>query len=397
MERHFDPAAVVLKAVLFNHQGRVLIIRRSGCGGSEFWDLPGGRVREGEDFEASARREIEEETGIRPSCLKLFKSEPAAFPDGKPVVARVYTAFARIDPKLGTGHSGFEWANPKNPGERNWLFSQMPQWIAGAPRPQTRSVMCILENNGEILLLKRSMKVSGWSGWYYGVGGSVEDGEEPLDAAYREIREELGLAAGGIELVLAGEPFKLTENHTIFPFRLRSKRRDVKLDWEHDEAVWVRPEHVSRYNCVPFFVRSARALGFDVEAKAKIVNCAVVNGGMLLLLKRGPDVATHRGTWGIVAGYIEPGESPEQAAFKEITEETGLRPSQFRLLKTGMTKSSSSEGITWEMHPFLFESLTDKITLDWEHEEHCWVRPEEIKNYNTTPGMADVLRSVGIL
>lgn len=43
---------------------RLLLVRHS-YGEREFWELPGGRVKRGEDPLASAHREIEEELGLR--------------------------------------------------------------------------------------------------------------------------------------------------------------------------------------------------------------------------------------------------------------------------------------------------------------------------------------------
>ena len=47
----------------------------------------------------------------------------------------------------------------------------------------------------------------------------------------------------------------------------------------------------------------------------------VVNEGELLLQKR-----TDNNLWGLPGGYMEPGETPEQSAERELFEETSLRP-----------------------------------------------------------------------
>jgi 8-oxo-dGTP diphosphatase len=58
----------------------------------------------------------------------------------------------------------------------------------------------------------------------------------------------------------------------------------------------------------------------------EIVACvgAVVQdaAGRLLLIQRGHD--PHRGRWTLPGGWVEPGETPEQAVVREIKEETGL-------------------------------------------------------------------------
>ena len=50
--------------VLFHPDGRVWYGRRAGTAGAHNWQFPQGGVDKGEDIEAAARRELEEETGV---------------------------------------------------------------------------------------------------------------------------------------------------------------------------------------------------------------------------------------------------------------------------------------------------------------------------------------------
>ena len=50
--------------VLFHPDGRVWYGRRAGTAGPHNWQFPQGGVDKGEDVEAAARRELEEETGV---------------------------------------------------------------------------------------------------------------------------------------------------------------------------------------------------------------------------------------------------------------------------------------------------------------------------------------------
>ncbi|MFW9803795.1 MAG: NUDIX domain-containing protein [Candidatus Thorarchaeota archaeon] len=53
------------------------------------------------------------------------------------------------------------------------------------------------------------------------------------------------------------------------------------------------------------------------------VDVAVVDGGMLLLVKRGRD--PYKDSWALPGGFVEYGETVEEAAAREVLEETGLR------------------------------------------------------------------------
>ena len=50
--------------VLFHPDGRVWYGRRANTAGPHNWQFPQGGVDEGEDYEAAARRELAEETGV---------------------------------------------------------------------------------------------------------------------------------------------------------------------------------------------------------------------------------------------------------------------------------------------------------------------------------------------
>lgn len=62
--------------VVFNREGEFLVIKRNGI-----WDLPKGKMEEGEDFETTALREVEEETGLTAlECTGLLLSTFHTYP-----------------------------------------------------------------------------------------------------------------------------------------------------------------------------------------------------------------------------------------------------------------------------------------------------------------------------
>jgi 8-oxo-dGTP pyrophosphatase MutT (NUDIX family) len=86
------------------------------------------------------------------------------------------------------------------------------------------------------------------------------------------------------------------------------------------------PDWVTGADGVPFR-RAARVLLLDAEDR--------------VLLVRGHDVDQPERTWWFtVGGGIDAGETPEQAAVRELTEETGLRIAETELVGPVLTRSA---------------------------------------------------------
>lgn len=58
----------------------------------------------------------------------------------------------------------------------------------------TTVAAALIERDGKILICRRRSDQAHGGKWEF-PGGKVENGETPADAAYRELREELGIAA----------------------------------------------------------------------------------------------------------------------------------------------------------------------------------------------------------
>ena len=107
-------------------------------------------------------------------------------------------------------------------------------------------VLCFLRWGNEVLLLKGAPGKRRWAGRYNGIGGHVERGEDPLQAARREVREETGLEvadlrlAGIVHVGLAQGPGVL-----LFVFAGEAPSRRVRPSGE-GALEWVLPEAVER-------------------------------------------------------------------------------------------------------------------------------------------------------
>ena len=129
----------------------------------------------------------------------------------------------------------------------------------------------------------------------------------------------------------------------------------------------------------------------------KIVTSFITNNDKFLLLKRSEKVKSMKGLWAGVSGIIEKNETPLERAKIEIFEEVGIKESDINLLKSSdliRIESPQYKNHEWEIFPFLFETSTTDIVLNWENSEFKWINPEELSNYETVPSLEKVLANL---
>jgi PncC family amidohydrolase len=126
-----------------------------------------------------------------------------------------------------------------------------------------------------------------------------------------------------------------------------------------------------------------------------VVTCFLEHGGKILILRRSSKVGTYRRSWAGVSGYLETNDIDQ--AYTEISEETDLYKKDLKLMKKGEPLEVIDKDLNrkWIVHPFLFHvKAPDKVKIDWEHTEAKWIKPSELKKYETVPGLARALARV---
>jgi (d)CTP diphosphatase len=120
-----------------------------------------------------------------------------------------------------------------------------------ATEPTREIAAAVLQrDDGRVLLLKRApTHTTNPDKWCF-VTGFVEPGEQPQDAAIRELHEELGLDArparsGRIVLVRTG-----WATLHVHPFLFAVEDFPVRLDREHTSWVWIEPRELYEYDFV---------------------------------------------------------------------------------------------------------------------------------------------------
>jgi 8-oxo-dGTP diphosphatase len=104
--------ALTTDCVIFDPEGRAMLIRRGHPPYAGSYALPGGFVEIGETVEEACRRETLEETGIKVDVLRLVGvySDPARDPRAHTVSAAYVTILPRaVTPKAGSDAAVAEW------------------------------------------------------------------------------------------------------------------------------------------------------------------------------------------------------------------------------------------------------------------------------------------------
>jgi 8-oxo-dGTP diphosphatase len=129
----------------------------------------------------------------------------------------------------------------------------------------------------------------------------------------------------------------------------------------------------------------------------EVVTGFLSKAGNILIFKRSQKVGSYQGRWAGISGYVEKDKTEDEQILIEISEETGLCNNDFYLIKKGIPLDfqDSTLQVIWRVYPFLFEiKEPEKIKIDWEHTEYKWIKPNELKNFETVPSLSEALISV---
>ncbi|WP_191254012.1 NUDIX domain-containing protein [Kordiimonas sediminis] len=105
---------VSAKAILVTRDGKVLVMRKT----SGLWDLPGGKVDDGEKIRKALKREVLEETGLKAKKFRYVASWVKAHPHVGDRYVIVYEADLKHNAKhyevmLSEEHDSYEFMKPR--------------------------------------------------------------------------------------------------------------------------------------------------------------------------------------------------------------------------------------------------------------------------------------------
>ncbi|MDG6901255.1 MAG: NUDIX hydrolase [Nitrososphaerota archaeon] len=111
----------------------------------------------------------------------------------------------------------------------------------------------------------------------------------------------------------------------------------------------------------------------------------VHRGGRLLLVKR--NERPNRGMWFFPGGEVELGETTEEAAVRELREETGLRievEGLFDVITYLPSESWPSTRNQYVIVDYLAKPGTRRVRLNHESSDYGWFTPTQVRKLRTT-------------
>ena len=106
------------------------------------------------------------------------------------------------------------------------------------------------------------------------------------------------------------------------------------------------------------------------------VSSMILIDNKIMVLKRPDTSRSFPGVWSLCTGKIEKGETPEQAAIREIDEETKIT----KLEKKGVLPPFTvrEKNVVWKVHPFLFRADGCTPVLNHENVDYRLIERSEL-------------------
>jgi 8-oxo-dGTP diphosphatase len=122
------------------------------------------------------------------------------------------------------------------------------------------------------------------------------------------------------------------------------------------------------------------------ESTSPIVaaSAAVFRRGRVLIARR----ANPPQLWSLPGGKVEPGESPAQAAVREVREETGV---EIEIVAPAGESEVALPGARYVIHAFAARWRAGEARPGPEASAVEWVKPEDLARYATSEGLAEIV------
>ena len=107
------PYGLTVRGIIKNEKDEILILKRHPKSRTdpEKWELPGGKVEKGEDFDAALVREIKEETNLDGSIGDFCEAVQNDYMHKRTVQIMMYLKDLTGEVKISDEHIDWMWAN----------------------------------------------------------------------------------------------------------------------------------------------------------------------------------------------------------------------------------------------------------------------------------------------
>jgi 8-oxo-dGTP pyrophosphatase MutT (NUDIX family) len=276
-----------------------------------------------------------------------------------------------------------------------------------ATDPRTDFVqVTLVDPRGRVLMQERDEHAPVWPDMWCFPGGGLEEGEEPVDGAVRELAEETGVVLDAGELTDLGGFVLATDRGTFWfhAFVARTTLSDRDVEWhEGRQMVFVEPDPLPDIDVVPSTTLVAPHLlqwiadhPFDPRPDPRRFAGVILvdRRGWILLQERDEHPRIDPEKWGLAGGHVDPGEDFEAAAHRELEEETGVRlpAGALHLFREFVVDHREAYG-TWDVMQ-VFVAATDLTDADIDCREGrqiVFVDPEVARGLDLSSAAVDIV------
>ncbi|MFQ3275132.1 MAG: 8-oxo-dGTP pyrophosphatase MutT (NUDIX family) [Candidatus Nanohaloarchaea archaeon] len=229
-------------------------------------------------------------------------------------------------------------------------------------------------------------------GYWEWIGGKEEEGETIEETAERELKEEIQIDWNEHNFEIRGladsYPSEADSSYLLNPVLIEVDEKtfgeisESDLSNEHDQLEWIELAEFGEFETLGQY----RALERLDLIEGYVALAVLENDGEYLLVQRSEE-NTSSGEWGFVSGKMEEDENPEEAAKRELWEETRVDAEP---LETGDFYIGKGELGYWRLFPVLMETDETEVELNWELSDYKWVNLEELEDMKTMERMKAV-------
>lgn len=117
---------------------------------------------------------------------------------------------------------------------------------------------CLVRYKDKLLLVKRSLELRLYPGYWNGISGFLDDNKSVEDKVYEELSEELGLQKSSIVCIKKGsviiqESEEYQKTWLVFPVLVDVNTDVIKLDWEAEKYQWFNLSEINGLKLLPGF------------------------------------------------------------------------------------------------------------------------------------------------